>query len=62
MTMGPMRPPQIPDRARAIGRRLGRPERISAAQVSLVAAAYRPLEVVETTRMDDWVAVTLIRR
>jgi len=33
-----------------------------AAQESLVAAAYRPLEVVETTRMDDWVAVTLIRR
>jgi ribosomal protein L11 methyltransferase len=35
---------------------------ISAAQVSVVAAAYRPLEVVETTRLDDWVAVTLARR
>lgn len=35
---------------------------ISAAQVSVVAAACRPLEVVETTRMDDWVAVTLVSR
>jgi ribosomal protein L11 methyltransferase len=35
---------------------------ISAAQASMVAVAYRPLEVVEMTRLDDWVAVTLVSR